>query len=154
MILWGHLWTYVDAPFGHKQFSVRYIWHVVRLRRMSGLNEAALMRRGQYGAAEIVSNIASVSLYARSIELVFRSRLIYRLPLPVLRPPHNELPPRTHALNGHVERNNGARRYEFSATWVLPGDNLEDINRWIAAVAGETSAPGYSSEIDLHQVPT
>ena len=57
---------------------------------MSGLNEAAIARRaaGQYGDARVGSNIASVSLYARSIELVFRSRLIDRLPLPALRPAH------------------------------------------------------------------
>ena len=48
-----------------------------------------------------------------------------------------ELPPRTPALNGHVERNNGAWRYEFYATWELPNDNLDDINRWIDAFADE-----------------
>ena len=48
-----------------------------------------------------------------------------------------ELPPRTPALNGHVERNNGAWRYEFYATWELPSDSLEDINRWIDAFADE-----------------
>lgn len=48
-----------------------------------------------------------------------------------------ELPPRTPALNGHVERNNGAWRYEFYATWELPTNNLDDINRWIDAFADE-----------------
>lgn len=48
-----------------------------------------------------------------------------------------ELPPRSPQLNGHVERNNGAWRYEFYATWELPTDNFEDINRWIGAVADE-----------------
>ena len=48
-----------------------------------------------------------------------------------------ELPPRSPELNGHVERNNGAWRYEFYATWDLPNDDLEDINRWIDAFADE-----------------
>ena len=48
-----------------------------------------------------------------------------------------ELPPRSPELNGHVERNNGAWRYEFYATWDLPNDDLDDINRWIDAFADE-----------------
>ncbi len=48
-----------------------------------------------------------------------------------------ELPPRSPKLNGHVERNNGAWRYEFYASWDLPDDNLDDINRWIDAFADE-----------------
>ena len=48
-----------------------------------------------------------------------------------------ELPPRSPKLNGHVERNNGAWRYEFYATWDLPDDDLDDINRWIDAFADE-----------------
>ena len=48
-----------------------------------------------------------------------------------------ELPPKSPKLNGHVERNNGAWRYEFYATWDLPNDNLDDINRWIDAFADE-----------------
>ena len=46
-----------------------------------------------------------------------------------------ELPPRSPELNGHVERNNGAWRSAFYATWDLPDDNLEDINRWGDAFA-------------------
>ena len=46
-----------------------------------------------------------------------------------------ELPPRSPKLNGHVERNNGAWRYEFYATWGLPNDDLDHINRWIDAFA-------------------
>ena len=38
-----------------------------------------------------------------------------------------ELPPRSPELNGHVERNNGAWRYEFYATWELPHD-LDSLN--------------------------
>ena len=48
-----------------------------------------------------------------------------------------ELPPRSPELNGHVERNNGAWRYEFYATWDLPNDDLDDVNRWIDAFADE-----------------
>ncbi len=48
-----------------------------------------------------------------------------------------ELPPRSPKLNGHVERNNGAWRYEFYASWDLPDDNLDHINRWIDAFADE-----------------
>ena len=48
-----------------------------------------------------------------------------------------ELPPRSPKLNGHVERNNGAWRYEFYASWNLPNDDLDDINRWIDAFADE-----------------
>lgn len=48
-----------------------------------------------------------------------------------------ELPPRSPELNGHVERNNGAWRYEFYATWDLPSDHLDDINRWLDAFAEE-----------------
>ena len=48
-----------------------------------------------------------------------------------------ELPPRSLQFNGHVERNNGAWRYEFYATWELPIDNFEGINRWIGAFADE-----------------
>ena len=48
-----------------------------------------------------------------------------------------ELPPRSPELNGHVERNNGAWRYEFYATWDLDTDNLDDTNRWIDAFADE-----------------
>ena len=47
-----------------------------------------------------------------------------------------ELPPRPPELNGHVERNNGAWCSAFYATWDLPNDNLEDINRWGDAFAG------------------
>ena len=32
---------------------------------------------------------------------------------------------------------NGAWRYEFYASWNLPNDNLDDINRWIDAFADE-----------------
>ena len=49
-----------------------------------------------------------------------------------------ELPPRSPKLNGHVERNNGAWRYEFYATWDLPNDDLDRINRWIDAFAAES----------------
>ena len=45
------------------------------------------------------------------------------------------LPPRSPQLNGHVERNNGTWRYE--ASWDLPDDNLDHINRWIDAFADE-----------------
>ena len=48
-----------------------------------------------------------------------------------------ELPPRSPELNGHVERNNGAWRYEFYACWQLDTDNLEDTNRWLDAFANE-----------------
>ena len=48
-----------------------------------------------------------------------------------------ELPPRSPELNGHVERNDGAWRYEFYATWDLPNDDLDDVNRWIDAFADE-----------------
>ncbi len=48
-----------------------------------------------------------------------------------------ELPPRSPQLNGHVERNNGAWRYEFYASWDLPDDNLDHVNRWIDAFADE-----------------
>ena len=48
-----------------------------------------------------------------------------------------ELPPRSPELNGHVERNNGAWRYEFYATWDLANDDLDGINRWIDAFADE-----------------
>ena len=41
--------------------------------------------------------------------------------------------------NGRVERNNGAWRYEFYATWDLPNDDLDDINRWIDAFADEST---------------
>ena len=44
-------------------------------------------------------------------------------------------PPRSPELNGYVERNNGAWRSAFYATWDLPDDNLEDINRWGDAFA-------------------
>ena len=40
-------------------------------------------------------------------------------------------------LNGCVERNNGAWRYEFYATWDLDTDDLDDVNRWIDAFADE-----------------
>ena len=43
-----------------------------------------------------------------------------------------DLPPRCPELNGHVERYNGAWRYEFYACWRLPRDDLPSINRWIA----------------------
>ena len=45
--------------------------------------------------------------------------------------------PRSPELNGHVERNNGAWRYEFYATWDLDTDDLDDTNRWIDAFADE-----------------
>lgn len=48
-----------------------------------------------------------------------------------------KLPPRSPELNGHVERNNGTWRYEFYTTWDLPTDNLDDINRWLDALADE-----------------
>ena len=48
-----------------------------------------------------------------------------------------ELPPRSPKLNGHVERNNGAWRYEFYATWDIPDNDLDRINRWIDAFADE-----------------
>ena len=48
-----------------------------------------------------------------------------------------ELPPRSPKRNGHVERNNGTWRYEFYATWDLPNDDLDYINRWIDAFADE-----------------
>ena len=55
----------------------------------TALNEAAIAAAaGQYGNARTGSKIAPESLSARSIELVFRSRLIDRLPLPVLHPAH------------------------------------------------------------------
>ena len=41
------------------------------------------------------------------------------------------------ALNGCVERNNGARRYEFYATWDIPDHDLDRINRRIDAFADE-----------------
>ena len=49
-----------------------------------------------------------------------------------------ELPPRSPELNGHVERNNGAWRYECYATWDLSNDDLDGINRWIDAFADES----------------
>ena len=48
-----------------------------------------------------------------------------------------ELPPRSPKLNGHVERNNGAWRYEFYATWDLPDHDLGQIDRRIDAFADE-----------------
>jgi len=48
-----------------------------------------------------------------------------------------ELPPRSPQLNGHVERNNGAWRYEFYGCWDLDTDRLDDTNRWIDAFAEE-----------------
>ena len=48
-----------------------------------------------------------------------------------------ELPPRSPKLNGSVERNNGAWRYEFYATWDLPDNDLNRINRWVDAFADE-----------------
>ena len=48
-----------------------------------------------------------------------------------------QLPPRSPQLNGHVERNNGAWRYEFYACWEIDTDNLEDTNRWLDAFADE-----------------
>ena len=45
------------------------------------------------------------------------------------------------ARYGHVERNNGAWRYEFYATWDLPNDDLDDINRWIDTFADEETLP-------------
>ena len=50
-----------------------------------------------------------------------------------------ELPPRSPKRNGHVERNNGAWRYEFYASWGLPDDDLDHINRWIDAFADEST---------------
>ena len=46
-----------------------------------------------------------------------------------------ERPPRSPQLSGHVERNNGAWRYEFHASWDLPDSALDDLNRWIDAFA-------------------
>lgn len=48
-----------------------------------------------------------------------------------------ELPPRSPQLNGHVERNNSAWRYEFYGCWNLDTDRLDDTNRWIDAFAEE-----------------
>ncbi len=48
-----------------------------------------------------------------------------------------ELPPRSPKLNDHVERNNGAWRYELYAIWDLPNDDLDDINQWLDAFAEE-----------------
>ena len=48
-----------------------------------------------------------------------------------------ERPPRSPKLNGHVERNNGAWRYEFYATWDFPDHDLGQIDRWIDAFADE-----------------
>ena len=42
-----------------------------------------------------------------------------------------ELPPRSPKLNGHVERNNGAWRYEFYATWDLPDHDLHRPTYWL-----------------------
>ena len=49
-----------------------------------------------------------------------------------------ELPPRSPEPDGHVERDNGAWRYEFYATWDLANDDLDGINRWIDAFADES----------------
>ena len=49
-----------------------------------------------------------------------------------------ELPPRSPEPDGHVERNNGAWRYEFYATWDLTNDDLDGIDRWIDAFADES----------------
>ena len=49
----------------------------------------------------------------------------------------HETRPRSPKPDEHVERNNGARRYEFYATWDLANDDLDGINRWIDAFADE-----------------
>ena len=61
-----------------------------------------------------------------------------------------ELPPRSPKLNGHVERNNGAWRYEFHASWDLPDDDLDDINRWTDAFADEFNAFGPHQALGGH----
>ena len=48
-----------------------------------------------------------------------------------------ELPPRSPKINGHVERNNGAWRYEFYGCWKLNRDELPSINHWINAFQHE-----------------
>ena len=37
-----------------------------------------------------------------------------------------------------VERDNGAWRYEFYASWDPPDDDFDDIDRWIDAFADES----------------
>ena len=61
-----------------------------------------------------------------------------------------ELPPRSPELNGHVERNDGPWRYEFYASWDLPNDDLDDINRWIDAFADEFSTFRPYQALDGH----
>ena len=61
-----------------------------------------------------------------------------------------ELPPRSPQLNGHVERNNGTWRYEFYASWDLPDDNLDHINRWIDAFADEFNTFRPHQALDGH----
>ncbi len=56
--------------------------------------------------------------------------------MPAPRHPPCALPPRSPQLNGHVERNNGAWRYEFQSTWNLP-DDLGRLNDWINAFSDE-----------------
>ncbi len=53
-----------------------------------------------------------------------------------MRPRTSRAPPRSPQLNGHVERNNGAWRYEFQSTWKLP-DGLDRLNDWINAFSDE-----------------
>ncbi len=48
-----------------------------------------------------------------------------------------ERPPRSPRLNGPVERNNGAGRYEVCAIRDLPNDDLDDIDQWLDACAEE-----------------
>ena len=49
-----------------------------------------------------------------------------------------ELPPESPEPDGHVERDNGAWRYEFHAAWDLANDDLDGIDRWIDAFADES----------------
>ena len=48
-----------------------------------------------------------------------------------------ELPPRSPQLNGHIERNHSAWRYEFYGCWNLETNRLDDTNRWVDAFAEE-----------------
>ena len=48
-----------------------------------------------------------------------------------------EVPPRSPQLNGHVDRNHSAWRYEFYGCWNLDTNRLDDTNRWVDAFAEE-----------------
>ena len=61
-----------------------------------------------------------------------------------------ELPPRSPELNAHVERNDGTWRYGFYATWDLPNDDLDDVNRWIDAFADEFNTFRPRQALDGH----